>query len=84
MLQTSFSLGELFALSRADPTDSQLDYGFLMCLLRFHTAWTQSGRSRQAVTAKSGHQGWLESGPKDYALSPIIAGQTVTTILPIC
>lgn len=35
-------------------------------------------------TAKSGHQGWLESGPKDYALSPIIAGQTVTTILPIC
>jgi hypothetical protein len=35
-------------------------------------------------SAKSGHQGWLESGPKDYALSPIIAGQTVTTILPIC
>jgi len=23
------------------------------------------------LPAKSGHQGWLESGPKDYALSPI-------------
>ena len=39
---------------------------------------------RGQLRAKSGHQGWLESGPKDYALSPIIAGQTVTTILPIC
>lgn len=48
-----------------------------------HSKPKAAGNNRQKP-AKSGHQGWLESGPKDYALSPIIAGQTVTTILPIC
>ncbi len=46
------------------------------------TAWGAATFSTES--ANSGHQGWLESGPKDCALSPIIAGQTVTTILPIC
>lgn len=46
--------------------------------------WPKAACGGSPQSAKSGHQGWLESGPKDYALSPIIAGQTVTTILPIC
>ncbi|MDU0512147.1 hypothetical protein, partial [Pseudomonas aeruginosa] len=68
---------------------SETPEGNLKWLAATSTAGTSDRLAAAKATfstesAKSGHQGWLESGPKDYALSPIIAGQTVTTILPIC